>query len=345
MTYSSTLPLSGEDTIRLQKNIINCSDDKEYYNLIIEQSQRLTNKETQWTNYYNDTLKKEKLSPRRIEEMSGISFRTAYSWCHRTPVKREHYVALGIIFKLTVSQTNALLTRYGELTSLDDSRLEDLVFIYMIEKALKDNNPTLFLDWSRIRNDFLRIMLEYKKNSIQPYLKAREPYSTIISRFDTLNNVNESVKDIFRDWFSCIGKSLNYIVNERNLKPVYQRNYTRIDAEIPSRNFIIALGLQIGMPMSEINNVLSEGMMESLCSKDRIEGALIHILNMLYKKSPSFTQLDVMKSPENIELQKVLPGGNLPSYIYNRMHSDYIAPLIADTKEEQETYISKFLFL
>lgn len=73
------------------------------------------------------------------------------------------------------------------------------------------------------------------------------------------------------------------------------RYYSRIRAlkeehRIPNRNFLLALGLRLGMNTDRINEMLELAGMGPLCPKDRLEGTIVFYLEELYCQFPSYFQ-------------------------------------------------------
>lgn len=60
------------------------------------------------------------------------------------------------------------------------------------------------------------------------------------------------------------------------------------DHRIPSRTFLLALGLRLSLDTDQLNQLLECAGMGRLCSKDRLEGSIVFYLEELYCQFPSF---------------------------------------------------------
>ena len=93
---------------------------------------------------------------------------------------------------------------------------------------------------------------------------------------------------------SCLpGKRLT--PNERfqqdsDFREIYYKNIRKIrdSHEIPSRSFLISLGVRLNMDVSQINEMLHLAGMGPLYANDRIEAAVVYVLEELFCQIPTY---------------------------------------------------------
>ena len=71
---------------------------------------------------------------------------------------------------------------------------------------------------------------------------------------------------------------------------------------MPNRRQLIAIGLYLGLPLLQINELLNAAQMEELCSRNPYEAALLYVLQNLYNKSDDYSGTKMM-GKDNIRLQ------------------------------------------
>lgn len=135
---------------------------------------------------------------------------------------------------------------------------------------------------------------------------------------------------------------------------------------IPSRTFLIALGLRLSLDTDQINQLLECAGMGKLCPKDRLEGSIVFYLEELYCNFPSFFnphQLCVdsefelrdytpaygERTNKSAKLQDDFPDVNFDADCYPDEHlSEYIKRRIDETNifaENETKAVKKFLEL
>ena len=76
------------------------------------------------------------------------------------------------------------------------------------------------------------------------------------------------------------------------------------DHTLPSRLFLIALGIHLSMNTDQLNTMLELAGMGPLCPKDRLEGTIVFYLEELYCQFPTFFHPDSLEvDPVDFELQ------------------------------------------
>lgn len=126
------------------------------------------------------------------------------------------------------------------------------------------------------------------------------------------------------------------------------RYYTKLrklrkQHRIPSRSFLIALGIHLGMATDQLNHLLDLAGMGPLCPKDRLEGTIVFYLEELYCQFPtyfyhpeqlqispeydallSYSKEDELQRQANVaaKAEDAAMGPELPSYIHLNLDSD-----------------------
>ncbi len=86
----------------------------------------------------------------------------------------------------------------------------------------------------------------------------------------------------------------------------YYRKMRDLENEhtLPSRLFLIALGIHLSMNTDQLNTMLELAGMGPLCPKDRLEGTIVFYLEELYCQFPTFFHPDSLEvDPVDFELQ------------------------------------------
>lgn len=149
---------------------------------------------------------------------------------------------------------------------------------------------------------------------------------------------------------------------------IYYRKIRDLEKKhrIPSRTFLIALGIRLSLDTEQLNQLLECAGMGKLCPKDRLEGSIVFYLEELYCQFPTFfnphqlrvdSEYELMdytpeyddKIKKSSRVQGVFPDVNLDIDSYPDEHlSEYIKRRIEETNifEKDETKaVKKFLEL
>ena len=113
--------------------------------------------------------------------------------------------------------------------------------------------------------------------------------------------------------------------DKEKISQIYYREIRNIKnkQKIPTRIFLISLGIHMNLPVDKINELLDYAGMMPLYSKDVLESRLIFYLESLYINNPSyFAVSDEMVGL--LEDEDRVQEDDLAQYIYNRLEEEYI---------------------
>nr|WP_288732092.1 hypothetical protein [uncultured Anaerobutyricum sp.] len=156
--------------------------------------------------------------------------------------------------------------------------------------------------------------------------------------------------------------------NDKKWLDLYYRKIRELEKKhsIPSRTFLLALGLRLSLDTDKLNQLLEYAGMGSLCPKDRLEGSIVFYLEELYCQFPSFFNPHQLCVSSEFELKDYSPeydaqiggvvqkDGNFPDVTldidcYPDEHlSEYIKRRIEETnifEKNEAKAVKKFLEL
>lgn len=350
------MPKNGNTIITtiFKRKVLDCENESEYFRLVDPERGQYTqtNKDKKWSilyetlcNGYSPITGKSGTNVYELMEWTGIKRATLYNIAKRVPKTKENYVRLACYFGIGLDKANKLLTRYGGFAKLnpDSTDLEELTYMNCIK--VTSESPRLFK--TRVFN--------WEEESGEKY--KTDFYN--ITDYETLKKLCEVKKityradrnhDVFADKIGvyikkCGYKSARYFLSNTlfyNGSPkCYNSLYkasTYNEAKgirknsTLTRRAVITLALLLGLPLKDIDKLLSAANMEGLCAKNPFESAIIFVLNDLYKKSgyEDLGNSSVMCSERNKELQQKLKDGSVFGYVYHRLHSERFKKVFED---------------
>lgn len=97
--------------------------------------------------------------------------------------------------------------------------------------------------------------------------------------------------------------------NDKKWLDLYYRKIRDLEKRhsIPSRSFLIALGLRLSLDTDQLNQLLEYAGMGTLCPKDRLEGSIVFYLEELYCQFPSFFNPHQLHIDPEYELMNYSP--------------------------------------
>jgi len=256
-----------------------------------------------------------------IARRCGCSPNTVRRWRKIPPYHREDYVAIGCCFALTVENVSQIMTRYGGFSRLNTHSLQDIIYIRLLEimqERLKNQGVKTVhsggVDSSYILCD---------RYTLLAYSNQTSQISQDVD-LQLINSINKNKKRINQCYLEVakliicqirnIGfESNNHFYQAMNIPSSLQRicsqmssvvNSTKKDKlmAMPNRRQLIAIGLYLGLPLLQINELLNAAQMEELCSRTPYEAALLYVLQNLYYKSDDYSGTKMM-GKDNIRLQ------------------------------------------
>jgi hypothetical protein len=210
------------------------------------------------------------------------------------------------------------LTNYHVLYS---KNVQDAIWIYIIEH--NKWNPDLgqsiketfveyherFLDLQKKYNEERQDVQKYNTPNMLTALKTRESFDDIM--LELIPNLVDGYQKLisYIDYvIKTSGLEIStfyYTDNPTNKAQIYYRNLRNLKKKqvIPSREFLIVLGLQLELSSEGIGKLLNYAGMIPLYSKNILEGKILYHLEELYSKYPSIF-FDYDKEDEDLYIEK-----------------------------------------
>ena len=108
------------DTQRYELILSQCESKEEYEQLVREHQDLYVD----WRSYLRPLLRERRITYKSIAEGCEVSEASARSFLRKIPAKRENVIMLAMLMRLTVAQTNEMLTRWAKFQKLYARPLE-----------------------------------------------------------------------------------------------------------------------------------------------------------------------------------------------------------------------------
>jgi len=255
----------------------------------------------------------------------GASERTVRRWMKEIPAKRDYVICLACALGLSLEETNSLLRRYAKTAQLYVKNPDDSIWEYILWHCdFSVPLPERHEHFRQVYIDLCRESDEAEDGPAAPAASGADAGEDGEDTYTMTQELRREVLDdsAFRSFMrrelpnyrERYGKLIAYIrawIGDNSLallarehmtpqaqvtpaqfdKPLseirsagYGRGRCRLD--IPSRSYLIALGIHLSMPVDNIDEMLGLAGMEGLCPKDRLEGAIIFALEDLLLNAP-----------------------------------------------------------
>lgn len=334
------------DSIVYEIKIGQCENQEEYEALVRENEALYVG----WREHVLPMLRKNDLTAKQIAEGCGISLSSASSFSRKIPSKRENVIMMAMMMRLSVEETNELLTRWAHFQKLYAKHPCDVIWIYLLQKGGSDRPAALFREYYAV---YEQIRQKYdessfpERNSFDTWVvfdvitgksKQKNGAQKIAAQAD--ESFCEMMEYLMPSFKSGYQKLLNYLnsffvdieeeddrklglsdtvdkYEKKKLTPkvlfsdkreVLDRYYRKMrdlknDHIIPSRTFLVALGIHLSMNTQQLNTMLDYAGMGPLCPKDRLEGSIVFYLEELYCQIPTIFHPDSLEiDPTGFEL-------------------------------------------
>lgn len=374
-----------------------CETLQEYVELV-RQHQALY---ADWSSHVVPLLKKNHLTADRMAAGCNVSRACAARFARQIPANRENVIKMAMMMRLTLEQTNDLLTRWAKFQRLYSRNPSDAIWIYLLKTGGSDTPDALFQDYYRV---FQQLQRGEQPGGNRTAFSTQIAFDEIVDssadgravcaaqdeRFcRMIRNLLPSFEDGYRKLIDFIHSyfvdleesddsalNLTSIMSEYESEPftpnrlfagnprnrdLYYRKMRSLEQkhQVPNRQFLIALGLHLGMNTDRLNTMLSYAGMGPLCPKDRLEGTIVFFLEELNCQFPSYFDFFPQFPPAAGKLRDYAgPTGN-PAYdwtptiqmdevdqVPTEKLSDYIRRRLQETnifdKDEQQA-LEKFL--
>lgn len=341
-----------------------CENQAEYEALVAEHQSLYRN----WQEFVGPKISKKGLKYTHIAKGCGVSRPIASAFGTHIPVNRSNVIMLAMMLGMNEEETNDLLVRYARFQKLYPKNPEDAIWLYLIRHGCTAEPRKTF---DRYKECYERMLEEYLKREHTGAVQMNTFYAgRAIPGGDVDILMNPEQDQEFRtmimkllpsfqvgyaklmDYIDSCFHEIDYLTgNVRRIKPSvafrnhpsFQRKYRdvikvlRVKHELPSRMFLIALGIHLGMDADHINEMLEMAYMGPLCPKDRLEGSVAFYLEELYCNQPSIfvpgmLNVDPMFSElrdsfdeddEDVDIFAT-PVESLPDYIKRRLEETNI---------------------
>ena len=286
-----------------------CENQAEYEALVAEHQSLYRN----WQEFIGPKIKKKGLKYTHIAEGCGVSRPIASAFDTHIPVRRSNVIMLAMMLGMNEAETNDLLARHARFHKLYPKNPEDAIWIYLLEKGGSDVPAALFDAYWDV---YLEESARCKGNAPQRYAKgtvavfneiksdARKAKAACIAEASSDAVYREMVHRHIQEYgngywrleefidrkFEAFRTSPNQMwENHTKFKSAYydRMQALREDRKLPERMFLVALGIHLELDKEDINKMLELAGMAPLYAKDRLEGAVIFLLEELECKMPS----------------------------------------------------------
>ena len=298
-----------------------CERQEEYEQLVQEHQKLYTG----WSDKIRPLMIDKGLTAAQVAQGCEVSESTAASFVRKIPAKRENVIMLALMLGLDLPQTNHLLTRWAKFQELYAKNPEDAIWIYLLrkgstqtpaqdfqryfdryqelyqaycdEQAPKDKDDTMKTHFALHKLLTVQDDQEFMQQMQALIPSFEQGYQQLIDYVDqVMEGLGENLNTLFENNPSCRSR---YYTQWRNL---------RKKRKLPSREYLVALGLHLQLSSDQINHLLHLAGMGPLCPKDRLEGAIVFYLEELYCQFPSMfyplSQLEVMDYEGQQETEK-----------------------------------------
>lgn len=283
------------NTVEMYEQVINCEEIDELKEIINKYSPYYS----RWRDYINDILLNNGLSYEKLGKICGLSKNTIKSWVrdNKVPKNREVFIKFGLGLRYSLHQMNHILQRYGKYPRLYSRSLEDAICIYVISHYPKDAQVNAYEEYKRLKEKYLNIIdtknkRKYLANSDNDTFDMENKIIESKDEQEFLEFIKENEVEFMNSYYKLIDyitafvkaenveSSYHSLVIGKNMDKGFEKMISNLRnwGEVPNRNRLIALGINLNMSLTEINQMLEYANMERLCPKDKIECIILYVL-------------------------------------------------------------------
>ena len=144
------------DTAFFELKQTQCESREEYEQLV----RKYQNLYVGWQEHLRPLIREKRLNYRIIAEGCEVSEASAGSFIKKIPAKRENVILLAMLMKLTVEETDELLTRWAKYQKLYARNPSDAIWIFLLQKGGSDHPRALFRKYYAA---YEQLLTEYKQ--------------------------------------------------------------------------------------------------------------------------------------------------------------------------------------
>ena len=267
-----------------------CEDNENFLKLMEEHQDAMT----VWADVFAYWMEEKNGTIAALAAYCKVTRNTARQWKQKIPTKREQVVGIGMYWGFQLEQINRLLTRNAKYPALYVKNPEDAIFIYLIHNKKDYSMYEFYMEEYR--------KMQEEKEPEQKYLDGTEEKTFELNaallevmgdqefkkfleeHMEVFEGRNRKLYKFLEEYFKLEERNINSLVDDEKLKNAYNNAFSHLKRKgiVPRRNLLIAMGIHLTMPVEDINRMLELAGMEALCPKDRIESAVIFVLEDLY---------------------------------------------------------------
>lgn len=315
----------------LENQIECCEDILEFKELVAENAACFL----EWRSKIGGLMMKKGLTKTLVAEGCRVSCSTAKRFKRAIPSKRVNVIKLACMLGLSVEQTDELLVRYAKFQKLYPKNSEDFIWIYMLNQGGTMEPAAVFDEYKKVLDGVCNSDLPAPAPSTgqlrRKLLSAhdeREFKSTASFAVAAFREGNQKLLEHIDLLFAEAGTNGNDLFSgEPYFKNLHRRTMKalRERRSCPDREYLVALGLKLGLDTRGINTLLAKAEMGPLCAKDRLDSAMYYFIEELSVICPAYFEgadygFDLQNEQEILDCSIAQPKAeDLAFYIYERL--------------------------
>jgi len=326
-------------TQMFQLKIGQCETEEEFSEIYKSSSFRFGT----WGDFIKDQFQQKPMPVKQLAKICQVDEKTARSFLREIPARRENVIKLGMILGMDLDGINHMLTHEARFQRLYAKNSQDAVWIYLIQNKKWDGIcpiGSLYAKyWEKYENLYEEYLVECRKSD--SWLDTKMAFQELMadSAFD------EAMRKVIPGFDHGYEKLISFIdahmtkrgftvadfdfQGDKKTAQVYYRELKKLkkSRQVPTRVFLIALGLHMLLTVDEINEMLEYAGMLPLYSKDVLESRVIFYLENLDIRCPAFFSREFSEFREE---EDDFEEDDLVEYIHRKLKEADVEP--KDTK-------------
>lgn len=298
-------------TMIMRESIGHCETREEFERLVREHDSQYIS----WEEYIRPQLARKLLTDARLAAGCGKKVGTVTNFKKKIPTKREYVIMMAMMLGKDQEQTNTMLSRWAKYPVLYAKNPQDALWIYLLEKGGSQVPERLFREYWAVYEEeaaayqqkikgrrtgtvttqiVTREVKDYAKRSVTFVAQEDQVYREMLRQhmplyataYDKLMQCLENHMEILS---STEGSAHKLFSQNPYFHEVYYKKMgeLRKERKLPSREFLIAMGIHMNLNPYELDDLLGLAGMGPMCAKDRLEAALVFYLEELNCECPS----------------------------------------------------------
>lgn len=302
--------------------LIGQCENQEAYEDLVKQHQSLYR---DWQDYILPKITEKRLKVTQIAAGCGVSRPIAGKFSSSIPARRQNVIMLAMMLGMSVEETDEMLVRWAKFQRLYPKHPKDAIWIYLLRRGGSKEPKKLFdryyAYYEQMKEEYLDpnsgsvmdTFMAYREIQGQETDAPLDPetdlaFQQMVSRLlPSFQKGYAKLMDYIEEQLLIEEDLTNYNVRTISASEAFRehksflRKYHRVINELrkthtlPSRMFLIALGIHLNLDTDGINRLLEMAGMGPLCPKDRLEGSIAFYLEELYCQMPSIFHPSLLK--------------------------------------------------